>query len=195
MVKKTIFLFIALNPIFNICGTKQVVLSKLQIKKASVDEIQKVHTLIKDCGKALYDQYKIDLWYPMPVLEQFKCWIQNTTTYCVYANNELIATFNISLKPRKFYKPEFWHDSKAQALYLGKLAVKPDLQCKGIGKLCVQEVEKLAKGMGCTAIRFVCIQRHPWLNGFYEKLGYNQKAIVELPKPSGTVRVFEKIII
>lgn len=166
----------------------------LLLKKADAQEIIAAHNLLVECGNHMAANLGLYHWHPFASLEQFKEKIKHATVYCLYDNGRLVATFNLSTTARTYYRATDWRDAHAQAIYLGNLAVHPDFQGKKIGSLCVQYIEQIAKEMGASAIRFDCIERHPWLSSFYEKMGYEKKALISMPEPTGNLVCFEKII-
>jgi len=57
--------------------------------------------------------------------------------------------------------------------YLGMLAVRPDLQGSGAGKLMITEAERMAIERGCTRMTMLVIATHrPELVSYYQRRGY-----------------------
>jgi len=164
------------------------------LKKADAQEIIAAHTLLVECGNHMAVNLGLYHWHPFASIEQFKEKIKYATVYCLYDIDRLIATFNVSTIARAYYRDSDWYDPQAHAVYLGNLAVHPDFQGKKIGSLCMHYIEQIAQEMGASAIRFDCIERHPWLSSFYEKMGYEKKAIIEMPEPTGKLVCFEKTL-
>lgn len=63
-------------------------------------------------------------------------------------------------------------EEKKESLYLGMLTVSPDLQGKGIGKILLDNAEKLAKEEGFQNIEMTVISIRSELIAFYERRGY-----------------------
>lgn len=61
---------------------------------------------------------------------------------------------------------------KAPVLYLGMLAVMPDLQDQGIGKSIMLEAENLAKKHDCDTISITVTSSRLELISWYERRGY-----------------------
>ena len=59
-------------------------------------------------------------------------------------------------------------------LYLLSMAVAPPHQRKGIGRLCLQEVEKIARAWPAQAIRLDAYDTPTGAGGFYPRCGYRQ---------------------
>jgi N-acetylglutamate synthase-like GNAT family acetyltransferase len=58
------------------------------------------------------------------------------------------------------------------ALYLGMLTVKPDLQGKGLGAILMASAEDHAKSLGCKKIRMTVISRRNELIAYYTRKGF-----------------------
>jgi ribosomal protein S18 acetylase RimI-like enzyme len=63
-------------------------------------------------------------------------------------------------------------EAQKENLYLGMLTVAPDLQASGIGKLLMQESEKIASQEGFEKIVMTVISVRHELIAFYERRGY-----------------------
>ena len=66
--------------------------------------------------------------------------------------------------------------------WINYLAVKPDHQRTGIGKLMVEEAERLLKAEGCPKINLQVRSSNEKMIKFYEKIGYKVDAVVSLGK-------------
>jgi GNAT superfamily N-acetyltransferase len=113
----------------------------------------------------------------------------------------MIATFTIGTSCWIPYFNEIsndiWKDQLGVPLYLGKLAVKPSIHKRGIGKALMNKVDKIAKEKGCTSIRFDAIEKVPGLRYFYENCGYNVVGDIEAKDVKGTMNkllLFEKCL-
>lgn len=164
------------------------------IQKIADDCLPEAHALLAECGLFMHKTLKLQHWHPFMALAVFQERAKNLQVYGIYDEGKLIGTFNLSQKPRAYYTLDMWQDREAEAVYLGQLAIHPDYQGKKIGVWCMQQIEKIAAELGCTAIRFDCVEQHPWLCKFYEKAGYTKKGIIALPEPTGNVICFEKTI-
>lgn len=167
-------------------------LEQLILKKATQEDFSAAHQILVDCGYYMYTQLGLNHWYPYASLEQFKEKVKTATVYCVYYNHQMIATFTLSTSARTYYQSAHWQHTDAHAIYLGNLAIHPDFQGKKIGIWCMKQIETLAQQMSCTAIRFDCVQKHPWLCQFYEKAGYIRGSLITMPEPTGNLVCFEK---
>lgn len=61
---------------------------------------------------------------------------------------------------------------KGDKLYLGMFSVSPVLQGKGIGRILLEEAERIAKASDCHTITMTVISRRTELIEWYERRGY-----------------------
>lgn len=170
----------------------QLQTNNLMVKKATEQDFPLLHTILVTCGKYMYENMGLNHWYPYADLAKFKEKVKHADVYCVWAGDQIIATFSLNRNARDYYRASMWHNSEDVAVYLGNLAILPEFQSKGIGSYCLWQAEVIAQEMGCTAIRLDCIERHPWLATFYEKAAYQKRCTVTLSEPTGVLVCFEK---
>ena len=162
-----------------------------EIRIAITPEIPQVHELLSRCGMHMYETMKLTHWYPYKTLPEFTSYMNGKTIYCIHEGSSLLGSFNLDTRPRDYYYAELWSDGDCPALYLGNLGILPQLQNRGLGKRCMSEVERIAKEQK-RSIRFDCVEKHPWLAGFYEKLGYKRRETI--PSSVGNLICFEKTV-
>lgn len=68
---------------------------------------------------------------------------------------------------------------ETDAIYFGMLTVEPSRQGKGIGKLMLLEIEKVAKKLGLHKIRMTVIRGRTELVSYYERFGYKKTGRTE----------------
>ena len=62
------------------------------------------------------------------------------------------------------------------------LAISPEYQCRGFGRLLMQRVEMALKAMGCPKINIVVRTSNTKVLAFYQHLGYAADDVVSLGK-------------
>jgi predicted N-acetyltransferase YhbS len=63
-------------------------------------------------------------------------------------------------------------EKQNDALYLGMLTVRPELQGKGLGAYLLQAAETHAKAQGCNKIRMTVITSRDMLIAYYQRKGF-----------------------
>lgn len=74
-----------------------------------------------------------------------------------------------------------------EAAYFGLLAIAPELQGRGLGRLLVQAAEDWARRERRREMTLKIIDQRPELLAYYERLGY--RAVAEEPFPDGVVQI------
>lgn len=110
----------------------------------------------------------------------------------------LAATFTVGTTNWvPYFRDEMWTDPSHKALYLGKLAVKPQFHSIGLGRAVMDKVESIAKSKACQCIRFDAVEKMPVLTPFYKSCGYKIVGSYSAPDARGTnnaLLMFEKVL-
>lgn len=77
-------------------------------------------------------------------------------------------------------------------LYLTSMAVHPDLRRSGIGRLCVEEVRRVAKAWPSDAVRLDAYDAPAGAGGFYGKCGFREVGRVTY---KGTPLIYYEMLI
>lgn len=84
---------------------------------------------------------------------------------------KLVATLRLATKkPWAIDRSYFTHCERP--LYLLSMAVAPELQRKGIGRLCLVEIEKICREWPADAIRLDAYDSPAGAGGFYARCGF-----------------------
>lgn len=142
--------------------------------KRGPDDIDDLYALIVACGEDMWRRLGLDHWKPPITIEMFREYARAKEVFAVEDDGELVATFTIGFEAPEPYPPSSWADKAHRAIYLNKLAVTPGLQRRGLGRWCMEEIERLAAARGCQAVRFDALTRNVSLLGFYDHLGYRR---------------------
>ena len=134
-------------------------------------QIQESIKIIGDSGIHMYETMNLDHWYPPMTIKEFKEQQKFKEFYLCKKENKFIATFAISNQDSSYPIP-IW-DNTQKAMFLSKLAVKPNIQHKGIGSECLTYIEILGRLRGKSKILLDSIEKHPHLKKFYLKNGYS----------------------
>lgn len=147
----------------------------LHIQKASLDNLQMVISLLKECAKWMKDG-NIDQWRFL--LEggedpEIKSAIERNETYTVMTNEQLVATFTLSPQQTEWDVHIFGEDEVDNCLYLHRLAVSPSFMNKGLGKEILNWIELNAKEKhDKDYIKLDCVANNRKLNQFYVDNGF-----------------------
>ncbi len=159
-----------------------------------INDLQNVYKVIINCGKYLHDTLNLSHWYPYIPYDQFEKRVKKSEIFGIYSNGNLIGTFTLSFEPRSYYVGISWRHPNSPSLYIGNIAIKPEMQGCKIGRWCMQKIEEMAYKKKRRVLRLDCIERHPWLSSFYQKIGYKKVCTIDLSYPTGAVVCFEKLL-
>lgn len=95
------------------------------------------------------------------------------TVYVARRRGRVIATLTLSTrKPWAIDKSYF--SPATRPLYLTSMAIDPKLQRQGIGRLCIAEAARAARGWPADAIRLDAYAASAGARGFYAKCGFRE---------------------
>jgi GNAT superfamily N-acetyltransferase len=83
-----------------------------------------------------------------------------------------VATFELQTKKTFWYDERWFAEPDAAAFYLLHMAVSPERQRRGNGRIIVAKIEDIARGAGRRAVRFDAYDAAAGAGAFYQKCGY-----------------------
>jgi GNAT superfamily N-acetyltransferase len=99
--------------------------------------------------------------------------MRTATVYLAWHRNRPIATLTLSTrKPWAIDKKYF--SASQRPLYLTAMAVLPEEQRKGVGKLCIQDARRIARDWPGDAIRLDAWDAEAGAGEFYRKCGFRE---------------------
>jgi GNAT superfamily N-acetyltransferase len=122
----------------------------------------------------MHRRFGFSHWVPAWPLERMREEARDRSVFAIEEDGVAIGTFTIGPTLLADYPETMWR-APAPALYLNRLAVRPELQGRGIGRFGMLCVEEEASRGGFRAIRFDAIAQHTLLLKFYRDLGYAER--------------------
>lgn len=99
--------------------------------------------------------------------------MRNSSVYVARHKNKVVATLTLGTKkPWAIDKKYFSKCSRP--IYLTSMAIAPELQSQGIGKLCVEAAKKIVKQWPADAIRLDAYDAAAGAGEFYRKCGFRE---------------------
>ncbi|WP_150452058.1 GNAT family N-acetyltransferase [Arenibacter lacus] len=150
-------------------------------KESDIPEILK---LTAACAKALVEVgiYQWNESYPSQ--EKFEKDISRGELYLLKTDQEIIGTIVIST----FMDPEYysvsWTTPNQHNYYIHRLAVHPQHQKKGYGKLLMEYAEEYARTNRAVSVRLDTFSKNEGNNTFYKNRGYQKVGHIFFPKQS-----------
>jgi GNAT superfamily N-acetyltransferase len=97
--------------------------------------------------------------------------LRNSSVFVVRQRGQLVATWRLVTKKPWAIDVSYFRPCR-RPLYLLSMAVTPDLQRQGIGRLCVEEIRKIARQWPADAIRLDAYDAPAGAGPFYGKCGF-----------------------
>jgi len=144
---------------------------RIKLKVATAADMLNIVALRAAVAEKLTAQYGQGPWSGVSTEKGVRFDMRNSKVFVVRQQSRLIAT--LRLATRKPWAIDLKYFSACQRpLYLLSMAVAPDLQRKGIGRLCLEEVVKICRQWPADAIRLDAYDAPAGAGGFYSKCGF-----------------------
>lgn len=145
-----------------------------RLRRARVADAEAIHALLEACGLHLRDTAGLANWVPPYPLERLRADLagDERRTYGVWEDGALVATFTISTAQSGAYDRDPWELPANRPAFVNRLAVTPLLQGTGFGDWCTHEAERVARALGCDAVRLDAFAENARLLEFYRARGY-----------------------
>lgn len=99
--------------------------------------------------------------------------MRTSKVFVARGEGRVIATLRLATKKPWAIDKSYFTDCK-RPLYLIDMAVAPELQRRGIGRLCVEEAKRIGKEWPADAIRLDAYDAEAGAGGFYQKCGFRE---------------------
>jgi len=154
------------------------------IKAATVADIDAVAQLYDAVNEHLAEIGNPTGWIKnsYPVRADAETALSENTLYVAFIGEKLAGAVVLNQKPAEEYFGEAWEiDCEwSETLIVHTLAVHPDYLRQGVAEALLRYAEKLARELGCRAIRLDSYRENTPAFALYEKLGYRHVGMVDL---------------
>ncbi|WP_251550524.1 GNAT family N-acetyltransferase [Neobacillus muris] len=166
----------------------------MNIEVASIDDLRSVKSLYKTVTGHLRKKgvHQWDLFYP-------NRWViskdlKQGHLHAIFHNKFCLGAIVVNEDQSSKYKELPWLDSNGKPAVIHRLAVHPDSQGKGIGKLLLQHAEAWVKSNGYTSIRLDAYMENPAAIKIYERSDYSPVGKIHYPFRKHPFQCYEKIL-
>jgi GNAT superfamily N-acetyltransferase len=144
---------------------------KLQV--ATADDVSDLVSLRAAVNQHLISEYGKGYWSAGLTEKGVRFAMRTSTVYVARAPSGVIAT--LALSTRKPWAIDKKYFSKSERpLYLTSMAVAPERQRSGLGRLCIDEVRRIARKWPSDAIRLDAFDAEAGAGDFYAKCGFRE---------------------
>ncbi|WP_026576482.1 GNAT family N-acetyltransferase [Bacillus sp. UNC438CL73TsuS30] len=120
--------------------------------------------------------------------------IKKGNLFGIFEEDQLVAAVTLDTNGSKQYEQIKWDDLTGKPLIVHRLAVHPDFQGRGFGKMLLLFAEEFADKNGYTSIRLDVFTGNPGAVRLYEKAGFGERGEVYFPFRKYPYKCFEKTV-
>jgi GNAT superfamily N-acetyltransferase len=146
----------------------------VNVRPAEPEDVELVASLLDEAtrwvGELGFEQWPL----PFP-RDELEAAIARGEVYVAELEGDVVATVT-----RLWDDPMYWGERPPDALYVHKLAVRRDRAGRSIGAAIVEWADAQAAAGGRSFLRLDCLRDNPAIRGYYERLGFEHRADLEL---------------
>lgn len=148
-------------------------MTRIKLDIAEADEAAAIAELHAAAAQRLTAQHGEGFW-SKPLSEKGVLFtMRNASVYVARKGDKPIATLTLATRKPWAIDRKYFSKSK-RPLYLIAMAVAPDAQGQGIGRLCIEETKTIAKEWPGDAICLDAYDAAAGAGGFYRKCGFRE---------------------
>ncbi len=146
---------------------------RVQLQKALPEQATAIASLRRAVADNLTRQFGHGPWSSGGTEKGVLFDLRNSQLYVVTHQDKLIASLRLDTKKPWAIDLKYFSAIR-KPVYLLAMAVHPDWQRKGIGRLCIDEVKRIGKSMPADAIRLDAYAAEAGAGEFYSKCGFQE---------------------
>ncbi|MGD0302746.1 MAG: GNAT family N-acetyltransferase [Bryobacteraceae bacterium] len=143
------------------------------LEAATTEDVADLVSLRNAVNQHLISQYGKGHWAAGLTEKGVRFAMRTSTVYVARRRGRLIATLALSTKKPWAIDKKYFSASR-RPLYLTSMAVAPDQQRQGVGRLCIKAVRQIAAEWPSDAIRLDAYDSKAGAGEFYAKCGFRE---------------------
>tara|TARA_B100000989_G_C19457204_1_gene434594 strand:- start:399 stop:908 length:510 start_codon:yes stop_codon:yes gene_type:complete len=168
----------------------------VKIILAKIEDLDRIKEIAEACASSMIGKNIFQWNESYPSKKVFSKDIENNNLYVSKHRGQIVGCIMICTYMDDVYKEVKWITKNEKNIYLHRLAVHPDFQGKGIGRLLMDFAEEYAKKNQFKSVRLDTFSKNKRNNKFYRTRKYIQLDNVFFPNQSEhPFHCYEKIII
>ena len=148
-------------------------MTRITLTTSAVDDAADVLALRQSVAQDLTRRYGKGPWSGSGTIKGVLFDMRRSTVFLARARNRAVATLSLSARKPWAIDRKYFAESK-RPLYLTSMAVCPELQRNGIGRLCIVEARIAAQRWPSDAIRLDAFDADAGAGDFYRKCGFTE---------------------
>ena len=146
---------------------------RIKLEPATTEDAAAIAALRNAVAQHLTSQYGKGHWSSSSSEKGVLYNLRTSGVYLARDGGEVIATLRLCTKKPWAIDTKYFSPCR-KPLYLTDMAVAPDLQRKGVGRLCVEEARRVAREWPGDAIRLDAYDAEAGAGEFYRKCGFTE---------------------
>jgi ribosomal protein S18 acetylase RimI-like enzyme len=152
--------------------------TELDVRKATIDDLDTVVKLLHDAYDWLIEQGITDQWIKRFSRHSIEQIIGRGEVYVASGDHDvIIATFTLSCRP----DPELWGHPPDDAGYIRRLVVDRDNAGHDLGAQLLDHASQLVAATGREWLRLDCAKHNTRLQDYYRSHGFEHVGTIDLP--------------
>jgi GNAT superfamily N-acetyltransferase len=144
---------------------------RVKLREATEGDVSKIAELRLAAAATLTERFGLGHWSGNPTERGVRFDMRNSKVFVAQNRSRIVATLRMTPKKpwaidRKYFS------ASVRPLYLLSMAVAPDLQRRGIGRQCVEQIREICRLWPAEAIRLDAYDAPAGAGGFYAKCGF-----------------------
>lgn len=146
---------------------------RVKLELATVEQAPEISALRQTVADRLTARFGRGPWSRSSSVKGVLYDLRNSTVYVVRKRNRIIATLALGTKKPWAISPKSFTKCR-RPLYLISMAVLPTWQGKGVGRACLDAVQKIAKSWPADSLRLDAYDAAAGAGGFYGRGGFRE---------------------
>jgi GNAT superfamily N-acetyltransferase len=146
---------------------------RVKLQAATSADVSDLVSFRTAVNQRLTAQYGNGYWTPELTEKGLLFLMRTSTVYIARSRDRLIATLTLSTRKPWAIDKKYFQESK-RPLYLTGMAVSPDEQRNGVGRMCIAEARRIAIQWPSDAIRLDAYDAEAGAGEFYRKCGFRE---------------------
>jgi ribosomal protein S18 acetylase RimI-like enzyme len=149
------------------------IMTRVGLQIATEEQAPAIWDLRMAVGAKLTERFGHGPWSSRGTVKSVLYDLRNSVVYAATRRSKVIATLVLCTRKPWAIDRKYFSACK-KPLYLLSMAVAPDLQGQGIGRLCMTEVERITKAWPADAIFLDAYDAKAGAGEFYRKCGFRE---------------------
>lgn len=146
---------------------------RLAFVRATDADVEALLELRRSVARLLTATYGAGHWSSEPTEQRLLHAMRISHVWLARRGRSVVGTFRLATK-KPWAIDRSYFASASIPLYLTDMAIRPDLQGRGLGRRCLERVAAIARAWPADSIRLDAYDSPAGAGGFYERCGFRE---------------------